>query len=137
MKRTLMSLVAVALLVAAVGAAPAAADELRAQIPFSFTVHGKAMPPGSYTLNVHRGVIMVQGVSSGAVALGISTQSAERRQPSLVFHRYGDTYALRTLWMGGRSGRELAVDRKEREAAAAARKAPVAQTFDVVVIPVL
>lgn len=139
MKKQFLSLLpAVALLaVAVIGPAPAEATEIRADIPFSFTVGGRTMPPGAYTLSLDRATLTVQGATGGAVVLTIAAESREKVRPSLVFHRYGERYVLRQAWTGGGSGRELPEEKSERELVRSARNGRTARAFERVVIPAL
>ncbi|HYU41219.1 MAG TPA: hypothetical protein VEQ84_03645 [Vicinamibacteria bacterium] len=98
--------------------APVAAADIRANVPFSFTVAKKVLPPGVY--NVTSGVahsLIVRGFGSGAIVLGQRTESATTTSPKLVFHRYGDEYILREVWMGSGSGYQLPQTARERELA--------------------
>jgi hypothetical protein len=102
-------------------AAPAGEEKVRGRIPFSFTVNTKTLPPGTYTVSVDpaQGLLEVRDLTHGAFA--ISAAFDDRRTPDtkLVFHRYGDQYVLREVWMGGGAGRELPEPRRERELSAA------------------
>lgn len=137
MRKRFMSLLSVVALlaVAALGPAPAEGAEVSAKIPFSFTVRGKTLPAGTYTLSENSGVLSVQGATSGSMVIAVRVESREYVQPSLVFHRYGDQYILRQIWTGGRSGRALPEDRGERALALSARKARTAAA-ERVVIPI-
>ena len=141
MRKRYLTLMPVAALVGVAAAvafpAPAEATELRANVPFSFIVSGQTMPPGTYTLNETRGVLVVQGATSRVVVLVSRAESRERVGASLVFHRYGDQYLLRQAWMGGGAGRELPEQSIERALAAAARKARTAGGLERVVIRAL
>jgi hypothetical protein len=141
MKVRYLTLMPVAALVgvAAAVAVPARAEasELRANVPFSFIVSGRTMPPGTYTLSERRGVLVVQGATTRVIVLVGRVESGERVGPSLVFHRYGDQYLLRQAWMGGSAGRELPEQSIERALAAAARKARTAGGVERVVIRAL
>ncbi len=125
--------------VLAVVAVPAQAAEIRCQIPFSFTVNGKTLPAGTYSVSseVAQGALFVRGFSHAAVVLSNSIASTKDTAAKLVFHKYGDQYILRQAWMGGGSGRELPESRLERTLARAAQDRKVASSFERVVIPVL
>lgn len=97
--------------------APVAAADIRAQVPFSFTIAKKVLPAGAYTVSNNDGTLLVRGFNSGALTLTTRTQSAASTSPKLVFHRYGDEYILREVWMGGGSGHKLPETRRERELA--------------------
>lgn len=122
--------------VLAVLAVPAEAGEIRAKVPFSFTVNGKALPPGTYTVSTIQGsVLSVRGLNRGAVVLTNGLSSNDDTQAKLIFHKYGEHYILRQAWMGNGTGRELPRPRLERELAETARKGKVAIAFERVAIP--
>jgi hypothetical protein len=99
--------------------APVAAADIRANVPFSFTVDKKVLPPGTYNVtNSAAHSLLIRGFSTGAVILSQPTDSATSTSPKLVFHRYGDEYILREVWMGSGSGHKLPETRRERELAA-------------------
>jgi hypothetical protein len=94
------------------------AGDIRANVPFSFTVNKKVLPPGTY--NVTSGTahsLLIRGYGSAAVAMGQHAESATSTSPKLVFHRYGDEYILREVWMGRASGYQLPQTSRERELA--------------------
>jgi hypothetical protein len=98
--------------------APVAAADIRANVPFSFTVSKKVLPPGTYNVsNNGAGTLVITGFGAGAIVLGQRTESATSTSPKLVFHRYGDEYILREVWMGSASGHKLPETRRERELA--------------------
>ncbi len=125
--------------VLAVLSVPAHAAEIRAKIPFSFTVNGKTLPAGTYSVSTEavQGGLLVRGFGHGAVVLTNSIASGKDTGAKLVFHKYGEQYILRQAWMGGGSGRELPESRLERTLARSAQDRKVADTFEQVVIPVL
>ena len=97
--------------------APVAAADIRANVPFSFTVDKKVLPAGTYNVtssNAH--TLLISSFGAGAITMG---QRAESRSgsPRLVFHRYGNDYILREVWMGGGSGYQLRETARERELA--------------------
>ncbi len=98
--------------------APAAAADIRANVPFSFTVSKKVLPPGTYSVsNNGAGTLVITGFGAGAIVMGQRTESATSTSPKLVFHRYGDEYILREVWMGSGSGYQLPQTARERELA--------------------
>lgn len=120
-----------ATMVAASGMSVRAAgtEELRCQIPFSFVVNAKTLPPGDYHVDVDvaHGMVELRDLSHGAFALGIGLDDPRTPETKLVFHRYGDQYVLREVWTGGGSGRELPEPRLERALAEAAAGKPTAR----------
>ncbi len=113
----------------------AEAAQIRATVPFSFEVNGKTLPTGTYVIDSGTGgTLVVSGAHSGAIVLGTNTY-AKDATPKLVFHRYGDDYVLREVWMGS-NGRKLPESKRERELAAARGGANTA-SFQKVEIPLL
>jgi hypothetical protein len=96
--------------------APVAAADIRANVPFSFTVNKKVLPPGTYNVSNNNSALLIRGSSTGAVTLGNRAESSTATSPKLVFHRYGDEYILREVWMGS-SGYQLPQTSRERELA--------------------
>ena len=71
-KQLLKGFWAASLVVAlAVLSVPAQAAEIRAKIPFSFTVNGKTLPAGTYSVSSEaaQGVLLVRGFGHGARGL--------------------------------------------------------------------
>ena len=94
---------------------PAEATDVRAKIPFTFTVSQKSLPPGTYTVSsTGASALMIRGSSTGAVSLSNAIQDANQQGAKLVFHRYGDQYVLREVW-SGTLGRKLPEPKAERE----------------------
>ena len=116
---------------------PVEAAQVECKIPFSFTVNGKTLPEGSYRVSTTAGALLIRGFSNGAFALTNPVESNKPGAARLVFHKYGDQYILRQVWMGGSSGRELPQPRLERTLARGAQDGKVATGFEVVVTPVL
>jgi hypothetical protein len=138
-KQLLKSLVAVGIVaVVAAASVPVEAAEVSCRIPFSFTVNGKTLPEGNYSVSTSTatGTLFIRGYGTGAFVM---TNRVDSRQPSeakLVFHKYGDQYILRQVWMGGNTARELPQPPVERSLAKGAPDRKVAG-FEEVVIPIL
>lgn len=117
----------------------AEAAEIRCNVPFSFTVNGKTLPPGTYHVSVEaaQGTLFVRGSAQAALSLTGQIQSSKDTDAKLVFHKYGDQYILKQAWMGGGGGRELPESRLERTLARAAQDRKLATRFERVVVPVL
>ena len=72
---------------------------VRATIPFSFTVNGKVLPAGNYTIGTDvtsPRILKISDRTQHAHALALSMPAAEEKHKSnqLVFHKYGDQYFL-------------------------------------------
>lgn len=94
-------------------------------IPFSFTVGGKTLPAGQYTIERHQkqseNIWLVQS-RDGRSSVLVNTQSVRSYEPQdkgkLVFRRYGSQYFLSQIWSeGATSGRELRVSRSKSDVA--------------------
>lgn len=99
--------------------APAPADaqsgDLRAQIPFAFSVGEKTLPAGQYVVSrTSPFVLLVRGDQGGSIVLGEQRRSRSSEETRLVFHRYGDAYYLRRVYFGGHAGYALHETKKER-----------------------
>lgn len=95
--------------------APVAAADIKANVPFSFTVGKSVLAPGTYNVSNNNSALLIRGYGSGAFTIGQRTESAKSTSPKLVFHRYGDEYILREVWMGSSAGHLLAQTKRERE----------------------
>ena len=116
---------------------PVEAAEVACKIPFTFTVNGKTLPEGSYNVSTTGGTLFIRGFRSGAFALTNGVEASTPSSAKLVFHKYGQQYVLRQVWMGGNTGRELPQPRLDRSLAKRAQEGKVATDFEQVVIPVL
>ena len=114
---------------------PVHAAEMRVRIPFGFNVGGKALPPGTYLASSGvNGSLLVRSRSDGAFA-GITRLSGKNTTPKFVFHRYGELYVLRQVWMAGAAAFEIPQTRPEREAIRAATEVKAA-TLERIEVPV-
>ena len=103
-RRTVMKYItALALFIAATfitaGKAIAQDHSVRATIPFSFTVNGKQLPAGNYTIGTDvtsPRMLKISDWTQHATTLALSMPAAEEKHKSnkLVFHKYGDQYFL-------------------------------------------
>ena len=86
--------------VSAAGANPSI--NLRATIPFDFSVNGKTLPAGTYTIATKSpGLFVIRSMegSEGMFFLTESTQT-ENQSDQLVFLKYGDHYFLTEVCAG-------------------------------------
>jgi hypothetical protein len=107
--------------------APARADTIRCQVPFSFTVHGKTLPPGEYTFSDDSSVLLVRGFTGGAVNLTNRLDSSMEEQAKVVFEKDGDDYILKEAWMGDGTGHELLLPKTNGEHRRSAQNGDVEQ----------
>jgi hypothetical protein len=95
---------------------------VRATIPFSFTVNGKVLPAGNYTIGADvtsPRILKISDRTQHANALAMSMPAAEEKHKSnqLVFHKYGDQYFLCEIRSQQSSlNVELPTSRQEKQA---------------------
>ena len=117
---------AVALFVAAgfitAGNAMAQNHEVKATVPFNFTVGGEAMPAGTYTLASESNPRLLSIASREKHirhTTTVMTDDYGRIGNKLVFHRYGDQYFLRQIRTdGGAMNVDLPLSKQEKWAKA-------------------
>jgi hypothetical protein len=99
-------------------AASAQTIHMKADIPFTFILNGATLPSGEYFVNSMdlRGQVLSISNSNSHHSNLIMSNSCHSLKAAaktkLVFHRYGDRYFLKQIWVAGNdSGRELATSR--------------------------
>ena len=131
MKKQVLTLVGVLSLLLVAGSAFAQGGQIRATIPFNFTVGHTTLPAGSYSLSTTGGtgsILAIQGANGQTLELVGSNRVQAAKlsdRTRLVFRCYGDRYFLAQVWTSGsRMGRELPKSNLESEIAmdAAAHK---------------
>jgi len=117
----LMLIAGVVLMAAVVSAHAQSSSSVVADIPFEFTVGGKSLKAGEYSVKpfTANGVALLisnQDSYDSAIRLTISIQARNvAQQGKLVFHRYGQRYFLSEVWTSGeRMGRQLQKSGEER-----------------------
>ena len=83
-----------------VGSASAQSHQVRATVPFDFTVGGKVLPSGTYTIaSVSENGIEIRnrGQSAGMLALAFATSGQKPRGNELVFEKHAGRYSLREI----------------------------------------
>lgn len=87
-------------------------------VPFAFSVAGQKLPAGHYIVAA-AGTDLIRIFNRQTRGLFVPTHSGMRSKSDgskLVFHRYGDTYFLSSVWMTGNTfGKELFRSPPERE----------------------
>ena len=82
-----------------------AQSRVQADVPFAFSLQGKAMPAGNYEIiALSDRAIEVRNLNtrrSQFLLKPMSVQSSREQGPMLVFHKYGDQYFLSQIWNGG------------------------------------
>src|ERR1700740_2977266 len=91
MRKSILKSVWAASLVAvlAVISMPVGAAEIRFKVPFSFTVNGAVLPPGTYTVSNAQSALWVRGFSDSAVVMTNRLESLKDTGAKLVFDKYG------------------------------------------------
>src|SRR5947209_9362052 len=113
----LMLIIAVAF-VTAVATAQGQANDMKANIPFEFSVGSQSLPEGEYRIESRSGQGDVVGLSrqdNTARAMRLTIPKDGRSEHAkLVFHRYGDRYFLAEVWDADRMGRQVTRSKQER-----------------------
>jgi hypothetical protein len=95
-------------------------QSVKVDVPFAFESGSKTLPAGIYTITLESDHIMLlRGTARGAINNEI-TNPEERTTPyqvgRVVFHKYGDHYYIREVWLAGdKTGRECAATKSEKE----------------------
>jgi hypothetical protein len=105
------NIAAIALLVAttfAAVSAPAQDHQVKATVPFNFTVGDRTLPSGTYMISSNMTspdlvAIRNWAKKTGALSLGQPNQSNPRHDNLLVFHKYGNKYYLSGIRSEGNS----------------------------------
>jgi|SRR5215469_5588678 len=124
MKRQAISLISLLSLLLVAGSAIAQSAPVRSNIPFDFTVEGKTVPAGTYTIgHVGRGPeLLLLESQDGKMHMIVGSNGAENLagadKTKLVFNRYKDQYFLSEIWVqGAYSGRHIPQTKREKELA--------------------
>jgi hypothetical protein len=113
----------------AAGPAPAQDHLLKATVPFNFTVGGRELPSGSYTIGSDMTSPYVVAIRNwdkrvAIVSLGQPNQSNPGYDSVLVFHKYGNQYFLSDIRSEGASiNMHFRVSKAEKRARAQAEEA--------------
>lgn len=125
----------VAVLIAVAISAPslvAQSPRLSANIPFDFYVSDRLFPAGTYTVAPETRQEAIRLFDNRGNSVFVMTQSQTENKSinlsRLVFHRYGDsTFLASIFWEGYKTGRNLATSKAEKKLAqSASPSAPVA-----------
>ena len=140
MKRQIVSLLGVLGLLLVAACANAQGVNVKANVPFDFTIGKSSLPAGAYSIQslatATGSVLAIRGEHAAKNMLA-SANNAETLNPSpnsrLVFHRYGDQYFLSQIWLQGEKvGRQFRISRREAEMAKS-----VQTSEDVIVLAAL
>ncbi len=124
LKKIIRTLVGSLLLVAS--ATPLIAEwnfdqQMRVEVPFTFSAKDKTMPAGKYTVSVHPDTGMIMMQAKGQTPLILTTVPKESLNPvfrgKLVFLKSGTSMSLIEIWTrGNTTGQTLPLKSKAREA---------------------
>jgi hypothetical protein len=116
----LVSIIALAFATAVVSNAQSRTQQLNADIPFDFVVGNKTLAAGQYSVRPisSDGGTLVRSRDGRHSAIRLTNgviADAPKKQASLTFRRYGNTYFLAQVWMvGSTEGREMIKSKAER-----------------------
>jgi hypothetical protein len=99
-------------------------SNVRANVPFSFSVGGKTLPAGTYAIGGITSdpkMLLLQARDSNSSII-VGSNAAESLKPAdktkLVFNRYRDQYFLAEIWVEGAvRGRQVPKSSREKELA--------------------
>src|SRR5262245_57429114 len=125
MKRHALSLIRLLRLLLMVGSAIAQTSNVRANVPFSFTVGSKTLPAGTYDIGAigdRDSTTLVLRARDGNSSMMVGSNTAVSVKPAdktkMVFNRYRDEYFLAEIWVEGATrGRQLPKTSREKELA--------------------
>lgn len=125
MKRHALSLISLLSLLLMAGSAIAQTSNVRANVPFNFTVGSKALPAGTYDiegLSSSGANMLLVKARDGSGRMIVGSNAAESvngaNKTKLVFNRYRDQYFLSEIWVEGAThGRQLPKTSREKELA--------------------
>jgi hypothetical protein len=139
MKRQAFGFISLLSLLLLAGSAIAQTSNLRASVPFNFTVGHKTLPAGTYNIGAISGApqILLMQARDGNSSMMVASNAAENSKPSnktkLVFNRYRDQYFLAEIWVEGATrGRQLQKSSREKELAKDLASNLTRQQFEVV-----
>lgn len=126
MKRVILrsfTMLIVALALGTVAAQAQSANQMKADIPFRFTIGDQTLPAGEYTvryINQDSGKTALlfkstDGRNARIVTMMTAERSAPQEKASLIFNQYGDQYFLSEVWtVGDQYGLALPKSRAEK-----------------------
>jgi hypothetical protein len=120
MKKQILVSICVVLGLAAVPA-HAQGSGVEAKIPFEFTVNGKVLPAGKYTMTSNAHLVQILDAQGKPVALARADYESGRsagQNGEIIFHCYGDVCLLAEIWSPIKGdGRKLATSQTEADLA--------------------
>jgi len=102
-------LVSAALLLLTLGATGQTTSDVVVDVPFAFFANAERLPAGHYIVSQKTDMIRIFNYQSQGLYVPTHLALRTNAQGSkLVFHRYGETYFLSSIWTtGSNSGKEL------------------------------
>ena len=146
-KSICVGLLALCSLFTAAAGVPASAkslDGIKARVPFDFSVGGRQVAAGEYTvrsLSEDESALHIGDGRRAAIVLTNAGRDGGKSdgRPRLVFHKYGDQYFLSAVWGSDGSGRVLRESKRERSMRKEVQSAQAraARGMEVVVVAAL
>ncbi|MBB5316135.1 hypothetical protein [Tunturibacter empetritectus] len=136
------NLTAIALFVAAgiatAGSALAQDHKVTATVPFNFTVNGRTLPAGNYTIGNESNTPRILSISDREKGIAVMATTVPDNSVSadnkLVFHHYGNQYFLSEIRTANSSmSCHLTTSKQEKWARAQAQEASVRVNSDVLI----
>ena len=121
------------------GSALAQTNKAVANIPFAFSLHGRTLPAGHYTISTDfntPNVLRVEDREDSVHIMAIALPGADesKKDNTLVFHKYGNQYLLTTIRASGASMNcHLQTSKQEKWAKAQKQEASLRVNNDVMI----
>ena len=118
--RTMM-MISILMVISALTVHAQAGSSFVVKVPFDFTLSGKTLPAGQYTVSLSTqgssDGLMIRNQERGAYVQTKPVQTRDRQEETqVIFRRYGDQYFLFQIWISGRStGREVFKSTREQK----------------------
>jgi hypothetical protein len=117
MKKSIFTVARLALIFGLTVSASAQAGPVQAKIPFSFTVFGKTLSAGDYSISAASHIIKIRDANYRIVAMASANELSDRaagEKGHLLFHCYQDRCFLAEIWFGAHdNGLQLFTSREE------------------------
>jgi hypothetical protein len=118
---------------AAAGNLSAQNHQMKANIPFAFTMSGKTLPAGSYTISSPSPDVVTVRNDKNRMAVASAVYGSDKQSPSgvLVFHRYGNQYFLKEILSP--NAMNVSIPRCKREQSAQRQEAALREGTETLV----
>ena len=94
---------------------------VQAKIPFSFSVFGKTLPAGDYSISATSHMIEIRDANYRVVVMAAANEildNAASKKGHILFHCYRERCFLSEIWFGAHeNGRQLFTSREEAKLA--------------------